>query len=149
MSVRCIAILLFVTLLVLACRTDNQSSPTSSRNLSPDSLVQKELHMLLENYYQTMSDRDWPAYKKFFWANATLTTVWQKPEDEKAKIHVATIDEFVAQTPHGPDSQPIFEEKMQSAEIEVRGNLAQVWAKYQAKFGSTDQLMEWEGDRFV
>lgn len=49
------------------------------------------------------------------------------------------------QTKDGPDSQPIFEEKMTGSEIDVRGQLASAWIRYKAKFGSESHLMEWSG----
>ncbi len=92
-----------------------------------------------------MSDRDWPAYRRFFWKKGTLTTVWQAQGDSTATVQVSTIDEFIAQTPQGPDSQPIFEEKMIDSQIDVKGPLAQAWVRYEARFGTEEELMEWEG----
>lgn len=106
---------------------------------------QKEINQLLDDYYQTMSDRDWPNYKLFFTDDATLTTVWQEETDTVPKILTHSISEFIAQTKDGPDSQPIFEEKMNDTKIEVNNNLAQAWVNYSAKFGSKDNLYEWKG----
>jgi len=100
---------------------------------------------LLNNYYHTMSDRAWHDYKDFFVENGTLTTVWAEHQDSIAKISTYTITEFLAQTKDGPDSQPIFEEKLVSADIKMKNNLANAWVKYEAKFGTKDQLMEWKG----
>ena len=91
-----------------------------------------------------MSSRDWESYKSFFIEEATLTTIWQTENDSIPGIYSVTIDEFLAQTADGPDSQPIFEEKMLEAETTVRDGLAQSWVKYEAKFGSEDNLMTWE-----
>jgi len=103
------------------------------------------LQALLEQYYVTMSDRDWEAYKMFFSSDATLTTIWQQETDSLPKIHTTSISDFIAQTKDGPDSQPIFEEKMLNSEIDVNNNLAQAWVNYKAKFGSNEELMEWKG----
>ena len=108
--------------------------------------VHKEtLQQLLEDYYTTMSARNWNAYRSFFWNKATLTTTWAGTEIPDPEVHVSTIDEFIAQTPEGPDSEPIFEEKMLGAEVEVRGSLALAWVSYEAKFGSKEKLTEWTG----
>ncbi|MEJ2004119.1 MAG: nuclear transport factor 2 family protein [Cyclobacteriaceae bacterium] len=107
--------------------------------------VRDHLERVLRNYYQTMSDRNWEAYREFFWPDATLTTAWQARGDVKPRVHVTTIDDFIAGTAEGPDSQPIFEEKPISIEIDVRGSLAVAWVSYEARFGSEEHLMEWNG----
>ena len=105
----------------------------------------KEIQDLLTQYYQVMSDRDWVHYKAFFIEGATLTTIWQAPESNSPAMSHFSIDEFIHQTKDGPDSQPIFEEKMTGSEIDVRGQLASAWIRYKAKFGSESHLMEWSG----
>jgi hypothetical protein len=104
-----------------------------------------DINRLLENYYSTMSERNWEDYQTFFSDDATITTIWAVDSVSSPEIYSNTIDEFIAQTKAGPDSQPIFEEKMLSSEISVKGDLAQAWVNYQARFGSTDNLMEWKG----
>lgn len=107
--------------------------------------AEQELYLILEEYYETMSDRDWIAYRDFFVAGGTLTTVWKAESEAKPAIHTYSIDQFLAQTKDGPDSQPIFEEKMTSADMKIQGNLASVFVRYKAKFGTSENLMEWEG----
>jgi hypothetical protein len=99
----------------------------------------------IENYYRDFSSRDWITFRTYFWEDGTITTVWQQPGDTVSKVHSVTIDEFIRQTPDGPDSQPVFEERLLNAEIEVRGNLARVWARYNAIFGTEQHLSEWQG----
>ena len=123
--------------LLLQCN-DNQPDKTTSQE-------ENQIKDLLQSYYQVMSDRDWPNYQLFFAEKATLTTIWQPEDASSPEIHTNTISEFLAQTGEGPDSQPIFEEKMTQAEIQVKGKLAQAWVDYEAKFGTEDQLMEWKG----
>lgn len=132
-----LALLLPLAFLFLQCNDYQEDGALSQE--------EKEVNDLLQSYYQVMSDRDWPKYKRFFAEKATLTTIWQPEEASSPEIHTNTISEFLAQTGEGPDSQPIFEEKMTGAEIEVRGNLAYAWVKYEAKFGTAEQLMEWKG----
>lgn len=121
----------------MACYSQNQST---NEKVSSD-----QIKRLLDDYYHTMSDRDWKSYKMFFTSEAILTTIWQQEGDTIPSILTNSISEFIAQTKDGPDSQPIFEEKMLSAKIDVRSNLAQAWVNYEAKFGSKDSLFEWKG----
>ena len=105
---------------------------------------------LLPVITKVMSDRDWDDYRSFFSPEATLTTIWQDSPDADPRIFSNTISQFIAQTPQGPDSQPIFEERPLEIEVDQRGNLATVWAKYTAKFGTEENLYTWEGtDLFV
>ncbi len=99
----------------------------------------------VEQYYIVMSDRIWGEYQKFFWAGSTLTTVWQPPGEPQPRVIPTTIEDFVAQTHLGPDSQPIFEEQLLDQEIRRRGDVAQVLARYEARFGSEDSVMTWRG----
>ena len=92
-----------------------------------------------------MSQRNWNAYKAFFADKATLTTIWQEPNDLKPKLLTNSITEFLAQTENGPDSQPIFEEKPIKIDIKRKKNLANAWVYYEAKFGTKDNLIEWKG----
>jgi len=128
---------LFCSIFFMACNSEHPQKTVHSSN--------PEIEEILENYYSTMSARDWPAYKKFFSSDAALTTVWLKEPDTIPKIISTSIDDFIAQTKDGPDSQPIFEEKMLSSEITQKKNLANAWVRYEAKFGTADNLMEWKG----
>jgi hypothetical protein len=129
-------------LLLLPCCAPPEGPDTEQQPPSP---VQEEIHTFLQSYYQTMSDRDWEAYRDFFWDKATITTIWQAEGDSTETVFISTIDEFIEKTPEGPDSQPIFEEKMLEADIDVRADLAQAWVTYAARFGTEDNLMEWQG----
>jgi hypothetical protein len=107
--------------------------------------AKKEIEEKLVRYYGDMSMRDWKKYREYFWDSATITTAWQRPGDTAEKVHIISIDEFIRQTPDGPDSKPIFEERMTGLRIRIDGSLAEVWADYQAKFGTKDSLVEWKG----
>lgn len=82
---------------------------------------------------------------RFFSEKATLTTIWLDTSDTNPQIFTNTISEFVAQTANGPDSQPVFEEKPLTIDVEIKNNLASVWVKYEAKFGSENEIIEWKG----
>jgi SnoaL-like protein len=131
---------------VLICLLTGRASKTDSA--PPAGINQpekKEIKDLLTRYYTDMSSRDWKKYRSYFWDSATITTAWQRPGDSAEKVNVITIDEFIRQTPNGPDSKPVFEERMTGADITVNNNLANVWADYQAKFGTKDSLVVWKG----
>lgn len=132
------SLLLLFLFLFVRCENPNQEE-------APTNKEQEAIESLLQSYYEVMSERDWPRYQQFFSEKATLTTIWQKEAASTPQIHTNTITEFLAQTREGPDSQPIFEEKMTHAEIQIKGNLAQAWVNYEAKFGSSDNLMHWKG----
>jgi len=96
-------------------------------------------------YYQDMSARDWRAYESHFWPGATLTTVWQPPAERAPRVAIMTIADFLASTGAGPDSKPIFEERLLAQEVRLMGNLAQVWARYEARFGDSTSVATWRG----
>lgn len=112
---------------------------------SPRSGEQVVLEEKLAAYYADMTARDWRKYRTHFWDSATLTTAWQSSGDSAARVHVITIDEFIRLTPQGPDSQPVFAERMKSASIQVKNNLATAWVEYDAEFGKPDSLARWSG----
>ncbi len=105
----------------------------------------KVIQALLHEYYSVMSDRDWDAYRSYFIDSAILVTLWQPAGSKETGIFHATIEEFIKKTPEGPDSQPIFEERMIRSQIEVQGKMAVAWVDYEAKFGTPENLMEWTG----
>lgn len=109
-----------------------------------------EVNAFLESYYDALSDRDWGRFADHFWPGATIGTVWQPSGTDAPIVDLQTVATFVQRAPNGPDSKPIFEERMVDAEISVRGTLALVYARYRAKFGEPGSVAEWEGlDAFV
>jgi hypothetical protein len=126
---------LALALLTGACRS-SQAVPTQSEH---------ELRTALERYYADFSARDWVAVREHFWPDATLTTVWQPPGEPAARVVIHTIDEFLASTAEGPDSQPIFEERLLGANVRELNGLAQVWTTYEASFGAPGAVKTWRG----
>lgn len=129
----------FSCILMIAC--DNQERNRADSFSTDDST----LHAFLDEYYKTMSNRDWRKYRECFWENATIIASWQKEGDSAVNVHVTTIDDFIEATPAGPDSKPIFSEKMRSASVDIKGNLASAWVDYDVEFGTRDSLMKWSG----
>jgi hypothetical protein len=139
------AFLFLLFTVFVSCSQSEQSQPNSdSLKPVPDSL-EKVLLERVNNYYMDFSSREWKSYAEHFWPGAYLATLWQPPGADTLQVTMTTIEEFIARADQGPGSQPIFEEKMIHGQVRAYNNLATVWAKYSAKFGSRDSLMEWEG----
>jgi hypothetical protein len=111
----------------------------------PRSGAAVDVRTAVQHYYDVLSARDWQAYRRCFWPAATLTTVWQPPGSDAPAVVTTTIDEFLAHTAEGPGAQPIFEERLLAAEVTVVGDLATVWARYEAVFGAPGALVSWQG----
>jgi len=99
----------------------------------------------MRTYYRDFSARNWPAYAGHFWPGADLTTIWQPPGEDSARVVATSVPDFVAQAPRGPGSRSIFEERMLDVRITMGDDLAQAWARYRATFGEPGQVSEWEG----
>jgi hypothetical protein len=127
---------------LILCIAVGCSTREKHQNATTNAPVLREF---IVSYYTVMSSRNWSTYRSYFWDSATITNVWQKPLDTLEKVHIGTIDQFIQETPNGPDSQPIFEEYMTSFQEFIYGNVAIVIADYEAKFGNVDSLMEWKG----
>ena len=142
------ALLVLATVVLLsACNSQQVVTQTSTGDFGKTSPAARDsIRSFLEGYYDTMSARDWDAYRTYFWDEAILSTIWQKPGEDRARIFINTVDEFVAQSAEGPDSKPIFEEKMSGEPfIWIGENMATAHARYHAKFGTKEELLEWDG----
>jgi len=105
----------------------------------------REVLAEVESYYAALSERDWSCFADHFWPGATLTTVWRPPDEPDRRVHVSTVPEFVERAPEGPGSRAVFQERMLGAEVRIQGDLAQVWARYAARFGDPGDITEWKG----
>jgi hypothetical protein len=99
----------------------------------------------LAAYYRALSARDWDAFADHFWPGAALSTVWQPPGEDSARVVITSIPDFVRQAPQGPGSRAIFEERMIDAQVVTFRDLAQAWVRYRARFGDPGEVSEWEG----
>jgi hypothetical protein len=115
-----------LAVVVLSCTGKNDGERSITR-LIADTPEGAAVESRLKAYYDDMSNRDWQKYRTHFWERATLTTAWQQPGDSMATVDVTTIDDFIRETPQGPDSQPVFEERMKDSHIKVQGNIAEAW----------------------
>lgn len=107
--------------------------------------AKSEVRTELDSYYRDLSARNWSAFASHFWPGATITTIFTPPGKSAERVFVQTVPEFVALTPQGADSKPVFSERMLNAEIHVQGSLAQAWARYEAEFGQPDDITRWTG----
>ncbi|MBT8401522.1 MAG: nuclear transport factor 2 family protein [Rhodothermia bacterium] len=125
------------------------NGPASDEAKEVSSMGADSLVGLIEDrvadYYDAMSNRDWPAYREFFWPGATLTTAWQPPDETSSRVIPTTIEAFIEQTDLGPDSAPVFEERLLEQEATIRGPIAVVFATYEARFGDDDSVITWRG----
>lgn len=139
--------LLLVVLAAWSCSAEARSA--DGGDAGDDSATafseEAEVRTFLESYYAAFSDRDWDRFADHFWPGATMTTVWTPPGESADRVVATTVPDFVMQAPEGPGSREVFEERMVSAEIDVRGNLAQAWARYTARFGDPPDIVEWQG----
>ncbi len=134
-----------VALILGACGTRTANDQAEAASVVASDSIVAVIEDLVEDYYETMTRRDWPQYEKHFWPGATLTTAWQPPGESSSQVIPTTIEAFIDQTHVGPDSAPIFEEHLLEQEATVRGSIAVVFAKYEARFGSEDSVMSWRG----
>lgn len=134
------ALVLVATVFMYGCSRQTVSTaalaPEAARHAILDEIGQ---------YYDDFSARDWEAFASHFWPGATLSTVWQPPGEEAPRVVVTTLEDFVEQAPHGPGSREIFEERLLDAEVLSYGNLAHVWASYEARFGDPGDIVSWRG----
>lgn len=149
-----LSVFLFSLIAIAACTSRPSVSVTDSvpsvrvtrDDVAPGDTVRRDSVVAeLRRYYASFSARDWSAFSDHFWPGATLTTVWQPPGAPTARVEVVTIPEFVRRAPEGPDSKPLFEERMDSVRIRLSGGLAQAWTFYSARFGDSTSVSSWRG----
>lgn len=141
------ALILGVTILwSSACTIENRTDEIeSSAGRSTDELERAEVLSHLQQYYESFSSRNWAAVQRAFWPGATVATVWQPPEEDSVRFFPQSIEDFIAAAPEGPGSRQIFEERMEDADIVLRGSIAQAWVHYSARFGDPGNVLQWEG----
>ncbi len=108
-------------------------------------LLRAEMMAELTNYYRDFSNRDWSRFASHFWPGATITTIWAPTGETARRVVASTVEQFVAEAALGPDSKSIFSERMGQSEIHLHGNLAMVWAHYEARFGEPGDIQRWSG----
>lgn len=128
---------------LLACEIRIDDRSTTEANL--EAAAREAILEELRGYYRDLSALDSAAFADRFWPGADITTAWQPPGEAAVRVVVTPVPAFIAQWPQGPGSQPIFEEWMLGADVRLQGDLAQVWARYGARFGDSTAVREWQG----
>ncbi len=117
----------------------------STPRIYRDDIAAEHVRTRIEAYYRDFSARDWNAFASHFWPGATLTTVWQAEGADRPGVVASSIPRFIEEAPLGPDSKPIFEERLRHLSLQVRGGIAFAWADYNAKFGEPGDMGYWSG----
>jgi hypothetical protein len=135
--------------LLAACtiesRPPKRAMPGEATEAVEAARTEAEVRAALLRYYADLTARDWRAVRQHFWSPGVLATVWQPPGQPRAMVELVPVDTFIARAPEGPDSKPIFEERMTDVVVRSHGNLAQAWATYTARFGEPGNVATWEG----
>jgi len=138
-----------LTLIVVNLGSAVAQAPNSQAGSRTDSL-RAEVVAALEEYYDALSDRDWDRFRRTFWGGGIITALWGGPQGGEPSARTQSVADFIAAAPSGPGSREIFEEQMITAEVDVRGAIANVFVRYRARFGDPGDLSAWEGvDSFV
>jgi len=98
----------------------------------------------LERYYSDFSARNWTRFATHFWPDATISAVRLPPGEDSLRAVVLTVPEFVDRVRGTLEREPIFEVRLGTAQVVVRGNLAQVWAQYRVRLGDVN-ISDWGG----
>lgn len=117
----------------------------STREANLEAAAREAILEELRGYYRDFSALDSAAFADRFWPGADVTTAWQPPGETGVRVVVTPVTAFITQWPQGPGSQPVFQEWMVSADVRLHGDLAQVWARYGARFGDSTAVREWQG----
>ena len=126
-----------------ACRIEIDDQ--SANRVNDDTVSQQAVRRTLRSYYDALSALDSTAFVAHFWSGADITTRWQAPGTDSPSVMIQPVFDFVRAWPQGPGSREIFEERMLEADVKVRGDLAQAWVHYAARFGDSADVQEWRG----
>ena len=113
------------------------------QNPLPEGGVRQSILTALERYYADFSSRNWSRFSTHFWPDATISAVRRQAGEDTLRAVVWTVPEFIASVRGVLEREPIFEVRMGTAQVLVRGNLAQVWTHYRVRLGDVN-LSEWD-----
>lgn len=125
-----------------SCSSGQQDPPIGDQWEAEE---KEQIRSLISSYYDDLSNRNWKAFDKHFWDKAIMATVWQRDTSSSPQLYAESSVDFIKQAHMGPASKPIFEEHMTSIKIMQQGNLAVVWADYDARFGDQTKIETWSG----
>ena len=150
MSVRS-TILILAVLAAAGCAATGPAKPAGTDPLrsTADRINRERQRVIilseLAGYYRDLSARDWDGVASHFWRGAVVTTVWQPDGESERRVDFISVPEFIAAIDPGPDGEVFFEEHLTNAEVHFEGNVAVVWAEYQARLGEPGDIRQWTG----
>lgn len=122
----------------IAYQTDAVESPLQEGG------ARQSILTALQRYYSDFSARNWTRFGTHFWTDAMISAVRLPAGEDERRAVVRSPSEFVELFRGTLEREPIFEVRMGSAQVLVRGNLAQVWAEYRVRLGDAN-ISEWGG----
>ena len=141
--VHAFALVLACMVLVPACHIEIDDQ--RAHRVNDDAQAEQAVLRTVRSYYDALSSLDSTAFLAHFWPGADVTTRWQPPGTDSVRIQILPVEDFVRRWPEGPGSRAVFEERMLEAEVRLRGDLAQAWVHYAARFGDSSDVQEWRG----
>lgn len=121
----------------LAYQADDVENPL------PEGGSRQSILTTLERYYSDFSGRNWSRLSTHFSPDATISAVRQPAAEGGLRAVVWTVPEFIESVRGVLERESIFEVRMGTAQVLVRGNLAQVWARYHVRLGDA-RVSEWD-----
>ena len=146
-----LTILILAVLAATGCAATGPTKPASTEPLrtAADRVNRERQRAMilseLTGYYRDLSARDWDAVASHFWRGAVVTTVWQPDGESQRRVDFISVPRFIAEMDPGPDGDVFFEENLGNAEVHFEGNVAVVWAEYEARLGDPGDIRQWKG----
>jgi len=125
-------LVLVVVVALTGCRIERIEPGGASRSRAVEDSA---IEAALETYYDRFSRRAWAELRESFWPGAVIATRWLPPGTSDTVVDVIALDTFLARTGEGPDRLAVFAERMVRHEVRRYGDLAVVWATFEATFG--------------
>lgn len=134
-----VSVVVGCALLLVACRIE-RIEPPPGRSTSVSAVTEpgpedSAIVAALDQYYDRFSRRAWRAFRSSFWPGGVIATRWHPPGRSAPQVDVQTLETFLRRTREGPDRLAVFAERMVHHEITQYGELAIVWATFEATFG--------------
>lgn len=131
-------VLVLVVAVVLAgCRIERIEPGSAGRSRAAgDSAIEAAL----ETYYDRFSRRAWSEVRESFWPGAVIATRWVRPGTADTVVDLIPLETFLARTGEGPDLLDVFGERMVRHELRRYGDLAVVWAIFEATFAMPGEV---------
>jgi len=128
-------LLVFMVVVVVAlagCSIERiEPGGTENSRAEEDSAIQAAL----DTYYGRFSRRAWDELRESFWPGAVIATRWLPPGASDTLVDVIPLETFLSRPEEGPARLAVFAERMVRHEVRRYGDLAIVWATFEATFG--------------